>query len=363
MNELIGKGSDESLLTSNVYHSQWIDLRSDTVTHPTEEMLEAMRYAEVGDDVYEDDPTVNRLEEIAAKFVGKEAALFVPSGTFGNQLALITHTGRGDEVLIPESNHIVMHEVGASAVIAGVQLRCLSSENGQVTIDALHDRIRGQDIHYPRTSLLCMENAHSSGTVIPLNHMKEVYKFAQSVSVLVHLDGARIFNAATALKVDAREITRFCDSVMFCLSKGLCSPVGSLLAGSKLFIDRARKNRKLMGGGMRQAGYLAAAGIISLEKMTKRLHIDHANARYLATQLSTIPYVEVLTDRLDINMVFFRIQRENFNSDSFVQYLKNQGIKMNPPDSGEFRLVTHYWIDRDKIDRTVQACADYLKRL
>jgi len=346
----------------NTYHDQWIDLRSDTVTHPTEEMLDAMRSADVGDDVYGDDPTVSRLEEIAADMVGKDAALFVPSGTFGNQLALMTHTGRGDEVLIPESNHIVMHEVGASAVIAGVQLRCLSSEDGRVSIDDLRRRFRDEDIHNPRTGLICLENAHSSGRVIPILHMKDVYEYARSVRVPVHLDGARVFNAATRLGIEASEMSSYCDSVMFCLSKGLCSPVGSLLAGERLFIERARKNRKLMGGGLRQSGYLAAAGIISLKKMTQRLSIDHENARYLAKKLGDIPSVRVFVDRLDINMVFFRIQAENMNNSAFVLYLYDRGIKINSPDGEEYRFVTHYWIDREKIDRTVDTIKAYLEK-
>ncbi|MEI6156949.1 MAG: low-specificity L-threonine aldolase [Atribacterota bacterium] len=330
--------------------NHWIDLRSDTVTHPTEEMLDAMRNAEVGDDVYGDDPTVNLLEKKAAEKVGKEASLFVPSGTFGNQLALLTHTQRGDEVIIPPTNHIVMHEVGASAVIAGVQLRFIHDDRGRVEISELCSLVRDSDIHHPRTGLICLENAHSSGTVIPLQDMKDVYTFARSVSIPVHLDGARIFNAAVSLGMEAGEIAQYCDSVMFCLSKGLCSPIGSLLAGTKPFIDRARKNRKLMGGGLRQVGYLAAPGLISLEKMTKRLGEDHENAHYLATKLQNIKGITVLKDRLDINMVFFQVHRIPFDADSFVQYLYDRGIKMNLPSEGEFRFVTHYWVQKRDID-------------
>lgn len=351
------------MLISNHYHSQWIDLRSDTVTHPTEEMLDAMVRAEVGDDVYQDDPTTLTLQDLAAKMVGKESALFVPSGTFGNQLALISHTERGDEILIPESNHIVMHEVGASAVIAGVQLRCIPDVKGRITINDLQQRYRDGDIHNPRTALICLENAHSSGKVIPLVDMKEIFNYSKSLGVPIHLDGARIFNAALALKVDATEISQYCDSVMFCLSKGLCAPIGSILAGSKSFINRALKNRKLMGGGLRQSGYLAAAGIISLKKMVHRLSVDHENAQYLAQRLSEIPGFEIFNDRLDINMVFFRIQKRNFDSNTFVQFLYKKNIKINPPSANEYRLVTHYWIDKRKIDRVIMIMKEYLQNV
>ena len=257
---------------------RYIDLRSDTVTMPTEEMRKAMAEAEVGDDVYEDDPTVNRLQELAAEMVGKEAALFVPSGTFGNQLCVLTHTRRGDEVILGEDCHIVLHEVGGAAVIAGVQLRTLKSNNGMLDPADVEAAIRpGDDIHYPHTGLICVENAHGLGTAIPVNNLQAIKKIGEEHGIPVHMDGARIFNAAVALGVDAKEIAACADSVQFCLSKGLAAPVGSLVAGTKEFIEIARKNRKLMGGGMRQAGILAAAGIIALEKMTKRLHIDHEN--------------------------------------------------------------------------------------
>ncbi|MDD2483917.1 MAG: low specificity L-threonine aldolase, partial [Eubacteriales bacterium] len=276
---------------------RYIDLRSDTVTMPTDEMRKAMAEAPVGDDVYGDDPTVNRLEAIAAEKVGKEAALFVPSGTFGNQLCVLTHTRRGDEIILGKNCHIVLHEVGAAAVIAGVQLRTLDTINGMLVPADVEMAIRGKDIHYPDTGLICVENAHGLGTAIPLDNLLMIKELAEEHGIPVHMDGARIFNAATALGVDAKEIAACCDSVMFCLSKGLAAPVGSMVAGTKEFIDRARKNRKLMGGGMRQAGILAAAGIIALEKMTERLVVDHENAAYLAEQLSKIHGIDVKDDR------------------------------------------------------------------
>lgn len=340
---------------------EYIDLRSDTVTVPTLEMRKAMCEAEVGDDVYGDDPTMNELEKIAAQKVGKEAALFVPSGTFGNQLALLTHTLRGDEVILDEACHIVMHEVGASSVIAGVQLRTFRSKAGIPAPNEIEKLIREEDIHYPRTGLICLENAHSLGTVIPLDVMEKVREISLKNGIPIHLDGARVFNAAVALGVDVKEITSKVDSVMFCLSKGLCAPVGSMLAGSREFIEKARKNRKLMGGGMRQAGILAAAGIIALEKMTKRLKEDHENAKYLAKLLENeFDFIEIKKDRLEINMVFFELKKDIDHSD-FVSKMFENGIKINPPEGKEYRFVTHYYINRDKIERTIEVMKKILK--
>jgi len=334
---------------------EFIDFRSDTVTEPTEEMLDAMRNAKAGDDVYEDDPTVKILEQKAAEVLDKEAALFVPSGTFGNQLAILTHTKRGDEVIVPKSNHIVMHEVGAFAVIAGVGLRTLNDNFGELDIHEFKAAFRGSDIHYPETGLVCMENAHSSGKTIPMQNLKEIYEYSREMNVPVHLDGARIFNAAFALGVEAKNIAKYTDSVMFCLSKGLCSPIGSMLTGTKEFIVKARKNRKLMGGGLRQAGYLAAPGLISIEKMIKRLNEDHDNAKYLADRLSNIKGFNVFKNRLDINMVFFTIDLNNFDEKKFIQFLFSKKIKISSLELGEYRFVTHYWITREKIDFTIDA--------
>jgi threonine aldolase len=340
---------------------EYIDLRSDTVTVPTPEMRKAMCEATVGDDVYGDDPTMNELEKIAAQKVGKEAALFVPSGTFGNQLALLTHTLRGDEVILDETCHIVMHEVGASAVIAGVQLRTFKSKNGVPSPDEIEKLIRENDIHYPRTGLICLESAHSLGTVIPLDVMEKVRGISLKHGIPIHLDGARVFNAATSLGIDVKEITSKVDSVMFCLSKGLCAPVGSMLAGNREFIEKARKNRKLMGGGMRQAGILAAAGIVALEKMTDRLKEDHENAKYLAELLeSEFDFIEIKKDRLEINMVFFELKKDIDHSD-FVSKMFENGIKINPPEGSEYRFVTHYYINRDKIERTIEVMKKILK--
>jgi len=336
-----------------------IDIRSDTVTTPTEEMRKAMYTAEVGDDVYRDDPTVNRLEELAAEKLGKEAALFVPSGTFGNQLAVLTHTLRGDEIIVPSTNHVYVHEVGASAVIAGVQTRTLESPFGMPNIDVIRANIREDDIHCPKTSLICMENAHSSGKVLPLDYLSSVQKLALEYGIKVHLDGARIFNAAIALNVDAKKIARTADSVMFCLSKGLAAPIGSMLTGSIDFIERARKGRKLMGGGMRQAGILAAAGIVALETMIDRMVEDHENAQLLAEGLQSIPGIEVFMDRLDINMVFFKY--DNLPEDVMVSEMMRRGIKINPPYKGEYRFVTHKDVSRKDIEYVVKSFEEIVR--
>jgi threonine aldolase len=332
---------------------KFIDLRSDTVTWPTPAMREAMAAAPVGDDVYGDDPTVNELEARAAERVGKEAALFVPSGTFGNQLALFSWCPRGSEVILGEQCHIVQHEAGAASIIAGVQIRPVDAPAGVLDTRAVRARIREADIHHPVTSLICVENAHSGGRVVPLADMDALYDLARTRGLPVHLDGARIFNAATALRVSAAEVAARADSVMFCLSKGLCAPVGSILAGPRGLIAEARKKRKIMGGGMRQAGVLAAAGLIAIGEMTERLGQDHENARELARLLAAIPGVTLDASAVEINMVFFTAAVAGDQSafaERITAAMRERGVLINPPYEGEFRFVTHYWIDRARIE-------------
>jgi threonine aldolase len=339
----------------------YIDLRSDTVTWPTPAMREAMAAAPVGDDVYGDDPTMNELEARAAARVRKEAALFVPSGTFGNQLALFTWCPRGTEVILGEQCHIVQHEAGAASVIAGVQIRPLDAPDGVLEPEAVRARIREEDIHYPATSLVCMENAHSSGRVVSLAAMDAVREVASSRSLPVHLDGARLFNAATTLGVEASAIAARADSVMFCLSKGLCAPVGSILAGPRSFIDAARKKRKIMGGGMRQAGVLAAAGLIALDEMTLRLGQDHENARRLARLLAAVPGVVVDESSVEINMVFFKVKVEGKAAafdDALVAAMRERGVLISAASGGEYRFVTHYWVDHDRVEKAAAAFAE-----
>lgn len=333
------------------------DFRSDTVTHPTSKMREAMANAPVGDDVYGDDSTVNQLQTEAARLLGKEAALFVPTGTFGNQLALLTHCARGNEVIIAEENHIVWHETGAAAVISGVNLRTVETGNGVLSAEAVRKRIRPDDIHAPKTGLICLENAHSNGRVIPLADMKAVFDVAKEHDIPVHLDGARIFNAAVSLGCSVKEIAQYSDSVMLCLSKGLASPLGSILAGSKSFIECATRNRKLMGGGMRQVGIIAAAGLLSLSEMVDRLPEDHLRAKELAKRLAQIPELDVLSDDVQINMVFFRLP-ENINLDKLMAAFAGADLKVNPPEDGLMRLVTHWQIDEQALDTVVNVIKD-----
>jgi threonine aldolase len=339
---------------------QWIDLRSDTVTQPTPAMRTAMMNAVVGDDVYGDDSTVNELERLAASTLGFEAALFVPSGTFGNQLALFTHCERGDEVILGEDTHIVWHEVGGAAVISGVNLRPIPTQNGVLNAEKVRRRVRPKgDIHLPRTRLVCMENAHSSGRVVPLAAMQEVWEVAKSAGLKVHIDGARIFNAATHLGVDVKQITQYADSVMCCLSKGLAAPIGSILAGDAAFIATARKKRKLLGGGWRQAGVLAAPAILALTEMTERLGDDHKNAQYLAEQLAALPDVHVCTEQLQINMVFFEISKA-IDEAKLLAHLSECGIKSNGTEDGQWRFVCHWQIGKEEINKVIAAMKEAL---
>ena len=331
-----------------------IDFRSDTVTKPTQRMREAMYRAEVGDDVYGTDPTTNRLQDYMAELCDKDAALFVPSGTFGNQLALFTHCKRGDEVILAEDCHIVAHEVGSAAVIAGVQLRTLESRHGMMDLEKVEKAIRKtEDIHFPDTGLICIENAFSDGGVINLEYMRKLRALADKYKLKIHLDGARVFNAATALNVEVKEVLKYVDSANICLSKGLCAPIGSMLVGSKDFIESALKKRKLMGGGMRQVGILAAAGFIAVKEMRLRLIEDHDNARYLAERLDIISGIEVKRDCLDINLIFFKVTDEKLLACLTPEIFAREGILINPEEDGLFRFATHYYIDKEDIDKTI----------
>ncbi|MDK9710414.1 low-specificity L-threonine aldolase [Acidaminobacter sp.] len=333
---------------------RWIDLRSDTVTLQPEEMKRAMFEAQVGDDVYEDDPATAELERYAAELLGKDAALFVPSGTFANQLAIMTHTRRGDEIIIGQDAHIQAHEVGAAAALAGVQLKTVPVHLNQIEALDVRRAIRDlNDVHYPKTALICIENALGNGCVLTLDNMKEIYRLAYLHNIPVHLDGARLFNAALALGVPAKTVAAQADTVNICLSKGLAAPIGSLLLGSKDFIRRARKNRKRMGGGMRQTGYLAAAGLYALTHMVDRLKDDHQNAVYLASRLAEIPGIEIMKHRRDINMVFFKLEEGMIKESTFLQKLMDAGIKSNGMEDGEYRFVTHYGIEKEDIDTVI----------
>ena len=340
----------------------YIDLRSDSVTQPTQEMRDAMYTASVGDDVYGDDPTVKNLEQLCARKVGKEAGLFVASGTMGNQLAVMTHTARGDEIIISSGSHIVVHEVGAAAVLAGVMLRVVECKDDILTPEIIERTVRPSgDGFMAHTSLVCMENALTNGKVMSLEQMKDVYETSKKHNLPVHLDGARLFNAAVALGVDAKELTKYCDSVMVCLSKGLCAPVGSVLCGSKEFIEKARRNRQLLGGGMRQAGFVAACGIIALEKMVDRLRDDHDNAKYMAQRLNKIKGVNVLMDNVDVNMVFFKLDKPKEFIHALPGKMLEHGIKMAGEEGGLLRFITNNDVSRSDVIRVCDVFESILK--
>ncbi len=333
-----------------------IDLRSDTVTLPTEKMLEEMVRAPLGDDVYGDDETVNRLEATAAAIIGKEAALFVPSGTMGNLIAVMAHTTPGQEIILEESSHIYLYEVAGIARLAGVQARPLKGDNGALEVEDVQEAIRVENIHFPETGLICQENTHnmSGGAVIPLDKMEAIYWLAKEEKIPLHLDGARIFNAAEALGVNVRDIAKYVDSVMFCLSKGLCAPVGSMLAGDVEFIKKARRLRKMLGGGMRQAGVIAAAGIVALEEQTKRLKEDHDNARFLAEQLNGIEGLEVDLSTVHTNIINVDFYNTGISIPHMVNQLKDRGILVNGRNSRVIRFVTHNGVSREDILEAVK---------
>ncbi|NLC15470.1 MAG: low-specificity L-threonine aldolase [Firmicutes bacterium] len=339
-----------------------IDLRSDTVTQPTPEMREAMARAEVGDDVYGEDPTINRLEALGAEMVGKDAAVFVPTGTMGNQVSIMARANRGDEIIVESNAHIFMYEAGGPAVLSGVQIRTVPGTRGAMDPEDVKAAIREDDIHCPRTALICMENTHnrSGGCVLPLENMRAIYELAKAQGIAVHLDGARVFNAAAALGVDVKQITKFADSVQFCLSKGLCAPVGSLVAGPKDFIERARRARKVLGGGMRQAGILAAAGIVALEKMTKRLAEDHEKAKRLAQGLASVPGLDIDMSTVQTNMVLVGTKGAGMDASGFAALMERRGVLFNPSTKYKVRMVTHNDVGFDDIDEAIRRVKEAL---
>lgn len=335
-----------------------VDLRSDTVTLPTKEMREAMRNAELGDDVFREDPTVNKLEKIAAEQVGMENALLVTSGTQGNITALTCHTERGEEVILEEKSHIYNYEVGAMAVIADLLPRPLRGKRGLLQPSQVRQVIREEDVHAPNTGLLCLENTHNmaGGVAFSPEQIAKVSAVADKYNFPVHLDGARIFNAAITLDRDVKEFTKHVDSLMVCLSKGLSAPVGSILAGSESFIEKARKVRKMLGGGMRQAGIIAAPGIIALEKMVERLEHDHKNAQLLAEELKQLPGIAINMRRVQTNIVIADVGGLAATPQEFSQQMEKEGIKFLPLSTypSHIRFVTHRGITEEDIRYTIQ---------
>ncbi|MBI5030748.1 MAG: low-specificity L-threonine aldolase [Chloroflexi bacterium] len=341
-----------------------IDLRSDTVTLPTPQMREAMANAELGDDVMGEDPTINRLEEMAAARTNKPAALFVSSGTMGNLVALLTHCGRGDEVIVGDKAHTFVNEVGGMAALGGIQPRTLVNQpDGTLALEDIRTAIRGDNVHWPRTRLITLENTHNACNGSPLApaYLWSVYELAKARGIKVHTDGARIFNATVALGVPISELTRYTDTLSFCLSKGLSAPVGSLLCGSQDFIAEARRQRKMVGGGMRQAGVLAAAGIVALETMVDRLAEDHANAKLLAEGLADIPGIDLDPSCVKTNIVFFNLLPSAPTAAQFAQRLAEAGVLIGPSGERRMRAVTHYGIERRDVDVVINEVKRALK--
>lgn len=337
---------------------EYIDLRSDTVTKPTPEMRQAMAEAEVGDDVYLEDPTVNRLQEMAAQMLGKEAALFVPSGTMGNQVCVKLHTQPGQEVITEERSHIFNYEMAAMAVVSGTLARPVRGEDGLLDWPSIQSAIRPRSAYYvAQTGLVTLENSHNmaGGACMPLERMEEICEGAHEAGLPVHLDGARIFNAAIALKRDPAELARPADSVMFCLSKGLGAPIGSLIAGRKDFIERALAVRRMFGGSMRQVGVIAAAGLVALEKMTARLEEDHANAQLIARGLAEIPCIKIDPERVQTNIVIFDIAGTGKDTSQLSVSLKERGVLANGINPREMRIVTHKDVSRSDCESALGA--------
>ncbi|GAB4441058.1 MAG: low-specificity L-threonine aldolase [Anaerolineae bacterium] len=339
-----------------------IDLRSDTVSWPTPRMRQAMAEAEVGDDVYGDDPTVNRLQAMAAEMLGMEAALFVASGTMGNLAAVLSHCTRGDEMILGDVSHVFLNEAGGSAALGGVHARTVPVQpDGTLRLEDIRRAVRADNPHFPTTRLLCLENTQNTvgGQPLGADYMRAAIDLAHELHLKVHVDGARIFNAAVALGVEARDLVKGADSVMFCLSKGLCAPVGSMLCGSEAFIARALRARKMLGGGMRQAGVLAAAGIVALEEMVARLAEDHANACRLAEGLAAIDGIVIDPARVRTNMVQFDLADSvAITPRQLVEAVAAHGVVIRA--SSPFRLVTHYWIKSHHIDKVVAAFREAL---
>ncbi len=329
-----------------------VDLRSDTVTKPTPEMRRAMAEAEVGDDVFGEDPTVNRLQEMAAERLDKEACLLVASGTMGNLVSLLTHCGRGDEVILGDNAHTYNYEQGGIAALGGIHPRVVPNlPDGTMNLDDIEAAIRPENIHFPRTRLIAVENTHNrmGGVVLTPGYMASLGDLARRHGLRIHLDGARIFNASVALGVPAADLARDADSVMFCLSKGLSAPVGSLVCGSADFIAEATRARKVVGGGMRQAGIIAAAGIVALNSMVDRLAEDHANARFLAEGLAEFPGVAIDLGSVQTDIVIFALHRPDMTPQQLAEIMAERGVLFLPIGGDRMRMVTHYGIEREDI--------------
>jgi threonine aldolase len=345
----------------------WIDLRSDTVTYPTEAMRQAMANADVGDDVFGEDPTVNKLQQMAAEKMGKEAGLFMPSGTMGNLAAILTHCGRGDEVILGNKAHTFLYEAGGVSALGGVHSCQLPNQlDGTLVLQDIQAAIRSKDAHQPVSRLVCLENTQNrcGGVALTADYTRSVGELAHQNGLLLHLDGARIFNAAVAQSLSAMELAEPADSVTFCLSKGLSAPVGSVLCGSSEFITRAHRIRKQLGGGMRQAGILAAAGIVALETMVERLAEDHKRAYFLAQGLSFLPWLVMDAGTPYTNMIFMSLA-DSYKADAkqVAEEMSKLGVRVGVTGKRRFRLVTHYWIDDSAVDKAILAFQEVGSRI
>jgi len=340
-----------------------IDLRSDTVTLPSDEMREAMSRAELGDDVFGEDPTVNRLEQIAAERMGMEAALLVVSGTMGNLVSILTHCGRGAEVILGDRCHTFLYEAGGISAVGGIHPRTVPNQpDGTLRLADIKAAIRPDNTHFPRTRLVCLENTHNrcDGAALTAEYTAHVVELARRHHLGVHLDGARIFNAAVALGVDVRELTRGVDSLSFCLSKGLAAPVGSVVCGSRDFIAEARRTRKVLGGGMRQAGIIAAAGLVALDKMIDRLREDHDNAAGLAQGIARIEGLSIDPPHVQTDIVYFNVAPQRMSAEDLAQRLAARGVRVLSTGPGRLRAVTHYGITAEDIDHAISVLTEVM---
>jgi threonine aldolase len=341
-----------------------IDLRSDTVTLPTPAMREAVYNAELGDDVFGEDPTTNRLEEMAAERMGKQAALLVASGTMGNLVCILTHCARGQEVILGDQCHTFIYEAGGISALGGIHPHTICNQaDGTMRLEDIKEAVRGKNVHFPRTRLICLENTHNrcNGSALTPEYIDAVAALAKKHDLSVHLDGARIFNAAVALGLDVKELTRSVDSVSFCLSKGLSAPVGSVVCGSSEFIAEARRTRKVLGGGMRQSGIIAAAGITALEEMVDRLAEDHKNARRLAEGIAAIRGLSIELANVQTNIIYFELASDRLTADELVTKLGKKGVKILCVGPSRLRAVTHYGVSAEDIDLAVKALGEVMK--
>lgn len=344
--------------------ARWIDLRSDTVTRPTPAMRKAMLEAEVGDDVFGEDPTVNSLQERVAQMLGKEASLFVPSGTMANQLAIKSHTQPGDEVIIETTSHPYNFEGGGGAALSGIQFHCLKGHRGILDASQILEAIRPEDHHFPVTRLICLENTHNrgGGAIYPIEKMREIYQVAKSKGLFVHLDGARLWNASVATGISPQEYSQWADSVSVCLSKGLGAPIGSLVAGSESFIDRVHRFRKMFGGGMRQVGMIAAAGLYALDHHLERLKQDHQNAKRLAVGLREIKGVSLDPKHVETNIVIFDVAETGKTAQQVAEAMKHHGVLIHAIGKTQIRLVTHLDVTEEDIETALKAFGEVIGR-